>query len=257
VRSTRCKPLLLAIAALAPALFAAPACAPKYQRTADPFFRNSMSSLARSVAGAGEAVAQARDAALASRASMDALVASTETGDELVHMESRRLLALAESRFTTAQERVKNVQNNQRAFVEEWQRDMHTYSDNDLRRQARHELNTIERASDALLKSLNSALDAFPPVITSLRDDSLYLKQRRTIKPDLPPIPADNPARAAAQSTLITRTDAAVAACEDFLATVPRTPSGAAQNTVPSKSVPHNIAASVTSMCLPSSSPTG
>lgn len=251
-------PLLAAASILAaPCLFTAASCAPRERRTADPFLRDSMSTLSRSVAGARDAIAAARDAALESRASMDTLVASRETGDRGTSTRAHRLLALAQSRLETAQERIRNVRDNRRAFVEDWQRDIRNYSSDALRRQAREELSAADRAADTLLKSLDAAAKSFTPVIDSLRDDSLFLKQRRTIKPDMTPVPRDDPQRAASLQILIARTDAAVAACEEFLETVPRSPTGAAQSTEPSKSVPHNFAASVTSMCLPSSSPKG
>ena len=225
-------PLLAAASILAaPCLFTAASCAPRERRTAGPFLRDSMTPLSRSVAGARDAIAAARDAALESALHGHARRQPGNRRPRHLHAHASRPRPVTPgNRSGTHPQRLRQP----RAFVEDWQRDIRNYSSDALRRQAREELSAADRAADTLLKSLDAAAKSFTPVIDSLRDDSLFLKQRRTIKPDMTPVPRDDPQRAASLQILLARTDAAVAACEEFLETVPRSPTGAAQSTEPS-----------------------
>lgn len=62
------------------------------------------------------------------------------------------------------------------ALFDEWNDEIQQYSSNNLKQQSQQKLKKTQRNYDSLIKSMHRAKDRMAPVLSALKDNSLYLK---------------------------------------------------------------------------------
>lgn len=62
------------------------------------------------------------------------------------------------------------------ALFDEWNEEIQQYSSNKLKQQSQQKLRTTQRNYQSLIKSMHRAKDRMAPVLSALKDNSLYLK---------------------------------------------------------------------------------
>ncbi|SEL06445.1 Protein of unknown function [Colwellia chukchiensis] len=62
------------------------------------------------------------------------------------------------------------------ALFEEWSDEIEQYASNNLRLQSQQKLRTTQRKYEGLIKAMHRAKDRMAPVLSALKDNSLYLK---------------------------------------------------------------------------------
>lgn len=72
--------------------------------------------------------------------------------------------------------RIDSVESVADALFEEWQGEINEYGSASLKRQSQTKLNTTERQYVSLIKSMRKAQGRMDPVLSALKDNSLYLK---------------------------------------------------------------------------------
>ncbi len=72
--------------------------------------------------------------------------------------------------------RVAAIENVADALFDEWNEEIQQYSSNKLKQQSQQKLRTTQRNYQSLIKSMHRAKDRMAPVLSALKDNSLYLK---------------------------------------------------------------------------------
>jgi len=72
--------------------------------------------------------------------------------------------------------KIESIENVSEALFDEWQDEIEQYTNTSLKRQSKAKLKTTERQYYALIKSMYKAKSKMDPVLTTLKDNTLYLK---------------------------------------------------------------------------------
>jgi hypothetical protein len=72
--------------------------------------------------------------------------------------------------------RIGKVESVAEALFEEWQQELEQYSNPKMKRDSEKKLNTTQRKFDKLLRTMRQAEKKMQPVLTALKDNTLYLK---------------------------------------------------------------------------------
>lgn len=90
--------------------------------------------------------------------------------------EMSREFTRSESRAKDVRERIAAVEDVSAALFREWKQELSQYSNATLRRDSERQLDQTRRRYDALIGLMNRAADRMDPVLTTFRDQVLYLK---------------------------------------------------------------------------------
>jgi len=72
--------------------------------------------------------------------------------------------------------RIEAIENVADALFDEWSDEIQQYSSNTLKQKSQQKLRETERTYQSLIKSMHRAKDKMAPVLSALKDNSLYLK---------------------------------------------------------------------------------
>ncbi len=72
--------------------------------------------------------------------------------------------------------RIEAIENVAEALFDEWADEIEQYSSSTLKQQSKQKMRKTQRNYESLIKSMHRAKDKMAPVLTALRDNSLYLK---------------------------------------------------------------------------------
>ncbi|MGB1262486.1 MAG: DUF2959 family protein [Cognaticolwellia sp.] len=72
--------------------------------------------------------------------------------------------------------RIEAIESVSEALFDEWHEEIQQYSSNSLKQQSKQKLQKTQRNYQSLIKSMHRAKDRMAPVLSALRDNSLYLK---------------------------------------------------------------------------------
>jgi hypothetical protein len=78
--------------------------------------------------------------------------------------------------------RIEKIENVSEALFEEWQEEIEQISSGNLKRQSASKLKQTKRRYQSLIRSMHKAESKMAPVLTALRDNSLFLKHNLNAK---------------------------------------------------------------------------
>jgi len=209
---------LPALGLLLALFFAISGCATPPSPSYDAFTRNKLAVLARSAGLARDG----QQAAVASVADgLDRLRVEAGEGADpiLAYQASRRVLAVAESRVRASRKRILRMDATGYDLFDEWSRELGHYDDAALRSEASRRRSEVKAAFALARSALTAAQSAADPLLTHLRDESLYLKHHRSASV-VPPRPAKAVDPAPALARLQDLAMEAAARTEAFIAFV-------------------------------------
>ena len=73
-------------------------------------------------------------------------------------------------------DRISAIENVAQALFEEWQEEIAQYSNSSLKRQSQSKLIATQQKYNFLLRAMHRAADKMPPVLATLKDNTLFLK---------------------------------------------------------------------------------
>ena len=73
-------------------------------------------------------------------------------------------------------DRISAIENVAQALFEEWQEEIAQYSNSSLKRQSQRKLIATQQKYNSLLRAMHRAADKMPPVLATLKDNTLFLK---------------------------------------------------------------------------------
>ncbi len=82
----------------------------------------------------------------------------------------------SETRASAVRERIASVEDVAEALFSEWKQELSQYSNANLRRDSQRQLDATRRNYDNLLRLMNRAAERMEPVLSTFRDQVLYLK---------------------------------------------------------------------------------
>jgi len=104
-------------------------------------------------------------------------IVDIEGGDlEKTHDRLNKELERSEARAKDVRDRIQGVRDVSNDLFREWQDELGTYSDRELRRESERELQETRRRTEALVASLDRVEKRIDPVLKPLRDRVLFLK---------------------------------------------------------------------------------
>lgn len=74
------------------------------------------------------------------------------------------------------EQHIESIENVADALFDEWQEEIEQYSSSKLRRQSESKLKQTQRHYQSLIRSMHKAQDKMSPVLSALKDNTLYLK---------------------------------------------------------------------------------
>jgi hypothetical protein len=194
---------LLSLLALA-AAFTAAGCSSTYYNAMEKFGYAKRDILVDRVEDTRKAQAEAKEQ-FASALEHFLAVTNADAGDLQKKYEAlNREFNRSESRARQVHERIAAVENVAEALFKEWKAELGQYSNATLRGESQRQLDTTRRNYDTLISVMRRAADRMEPVLTSFRDQVLFLKHnlnaralasldttRRTLEADISGLIAD------------------------------------------------------------------
>lgn len=95
---------------------------------------------------------------------------------EKIYRETERNYTRAESAATTVRERVRAVENVADALFDEWEAEIEEYSSASLKASSQRKLYETRERYASMIETMRAATRKMDPVLTSLKDNVLYLK---------------------------------------------------------------------------------
>jgi hypothetical protein len=181
------------------------------------FSRNKLAVLARNIESTRDAQTAAADQVLES---IQTIKREAWTGAEpgQAYDQTRRLLAVAESRARNAHARVRVVENNGRDFFLQWSKEASEYQDQDLRESSRQNRLRVKAAFDKAIEAMKAADEATEPPLLAIRDQMLFLKHHRNSE-RVPPRPQNSADPMIPAETLMKATQRAAGLADAFVGT--------------------------------------
>jgi len=199
----------------------------------EPFSRNKLSGLSRSIANARDAQQASSQHLIDTVAAVNsASLEGTDPGAAYDH--ARRALLTTESRMRNARERIQTVSARADELFSEWSDELSEYEDPALRRQAATQRDEVRQRFESALDALEAAGRAAPPLTEVIRDRVLFFKHNRS-QPALPSLPSNALDPAPLVEALSAATSHAATQADAFIASVPpeTTPTPATQPATP------------------------
>ncbi|HTF88668.1 MAG TPA: DUF2959 domain-containing protein [Planctomycetota bacterium] len=168
--------LALSLPLLAAAVLANVACQSTYYKTMEAFGRQKREILVDRVKAARDEQTKAKEEF------KDALTQFREVtgfkgGDlEDKYEELKDEYSDCESRAKAVTERIDSIEDVSDAMFDEWQKELGSYTNQDLRRSSEKQLKETRQRYAVLLGALKNAEEAMQPVLAAFRDQVLFLK---------------------------------------------------------------------------------
>jgi hypothetical protein len=151
-------------------------------------------------------------------------VTKTDAGDLQKKYDSlNREFARSEERAQEVRERISAVEDVAEALFREWDQEMDQYTNASLRRESERELKLTRQRYDDLMKVMRRAADRMEPVLSTFRDQVLFLKHNLNARA-LASLTTTNRELEADITRLVADMEASIREAEDFIKTMHTTP---------------------------------
>lgn len=167
-------------------------CAPKSFDSMEPFSRDRIGGLRRSVELTMSTLESAADSSLKAFNESQALCENPGESLDIAYSVARGDLSTAKGRQNSFTRRIKVTQDGGDALFEEWGNEIREYSDDAVAQSSRESLDRLQTAHTAFIKALEAVEDDLVPLIDVVSDRVLYLKHSRNEGP-LTTLPAVTP----------------------------------------------------------------
>ena len=134
----------------------------------------------------------------------------------------------SESRAKEVRERITAVEDVAEALFREWKDEMKQYTNASLRRESEREFDLTRRRYEDLIKVMRRAADRMEPVLSTFRDQVLFLKHNLNARA-LASLTTTNRELEADISRLVADMEASIREAEDFIKTMHTETAGAAK----------------------------
>ena len=134
-----------------------------------------------------------------------------------------REFSRSEERAKDVRDRVTAVEDVAEALFREWKEEMKQYSNASLRRESERELDLTRRRYEDLIKVMRRAADRMEPVLSTFRDQVLFLKHNLNARA-LASLTTTNRELEADISRLVADMEASIREAEDFIKTMQSEP---------------------------------
>lgn len=129
----------------------------------------------------------------------------------------------SEARAKEVRDRIASVEDVAEALFREWKQELKQYSNASLRRESERELDLTRRRYDELIQVMRRAADRMDPVLSTFRDQVLYLKHNLNARA-LASLSTTHRELEADISRLVADMEASIRDAEDFIQTMHRAP---------------------------------
>lgn len=134
-----------------------------------------------------------------------------------------RELNRSESRAKEVRDRIASVEDVAEALFREWKQELKQYANASLRRESERELDLTRRRYEELIQVMRRAADRMDPVLSTFRDQVLYLKHNLNARA-LASLSTTHRELEADISRLVADMEASIRDAEDFIKTMHSTP---------------------------------
>jgi hypothetical protein len=134
-----------------------------------------------------------------------------------------REFARSESRAKEVRERIAAVEDVAQALFDEWKRELKQYSNASLRTESERQLDATRRRYDDLLRLMRRAADRMDPVLSTFRDQVLFLKHNLNARA-VASLDTTNRELEGDISRLIADMEASIRECQTFIQSLKATP---------------------------------
>ncbi|HTO04031.1 MAG TPA: DUF2959 domain-containing protein [Opitutus sp.] len=153
-------------------------------------------------------------------------VTKTDAGElQQKYDKLNRELTRSEQRAQEVRERIDAVEDVAEALFREWKQEMGQYTSATLRRESEREFDLTEKRYQDLMKVMRRAADRMEPVLSTFRDQVLFLKHNLNARA-LASLTTTNRELEADISRLVSDMEASIREAEDFIRTMHSTPTG-------------------------------
>jgi Skp family chaperone for outer membrane proteins len=151
-------------------------------------------------------------------------VTKADVGDlQRKYDDMNREFTRSESRAKEVRERIAAVEDVAEALFNEWKQELKQYSSASLRAESQRQLDATRRRYDDLLRLMRRAADRMEPVLSTFRDQVLFLKHNLNARA-LASLDSTNRALEADISRLVADMEASIREAESFVKELKSTP---------------------------------
>lgn len=151
-------------------------------------------------------------------------VTKADAGDlQQKYDEMNGQFARSETRAKEVRERIAAVENVAAALFEEWKQELKQYTSTSLRAESQRQLEATHRRYDDLLRLMRRAADRMEPVLSTFRDQVLFLKHNLNARA-IASLDTTNRELENDISKLIADMEASIRECQAFIQSLKSTP---------------------------------